>query len=242
MRDAAEGDNLKRVDDLADRCLEFLQTDGFPFQRKREFGDELKVIRRDCYQRSVTRLLTQALAAAQAEDLERRNTLMGEAKANMSTALSLGVDQEFKTSVQRKVDVILMTSARGTDEKARAAGNASPEPDRPVRGAPDGVERRRSVRYDDPVLEVLLNDQRGQTVNWSIGGLLVAGIAVPPSPGHRARITVWYEGVGSRVRLAGNIVDIRPNGDVALAFKAMVPELLDLLHALRSEGIAPHPS
>ena len=242
VRAASESNNLKRVDDLADRCLEFLKTEGFPFQRKQEISDEIKVIRRDSYQRSVTHLLADALVAAQNEDMERRNTLMGDAKTNMSVALRLGVGPEFKTSVQRKVDVILMTSAPGTDEKAREAGEAEPEPARRIVGAPGGIERRRSVRYDDPVLEVTLNDQRGRTADWSIGGLLVEGIALPPSPGQRVRITLWYEGVGNRVRTTGTVVDIRPSGNVALAFKRMVPELMDLLHALRAEGIVPHPS
>ena len=136
VRAAAEKDDLKRLDDLADRCLEFLKTDGFPFQRKQEITDEIKVVRRDCYQRSVARLLEAALAAAQSEDMERRNALMGEAKTNMSMALRLGVGPEFKTSVQRKVDVILMTSAPGTDEKAREAGESEPEPTRHISGAP----------------------------------------------------------------------------------------------------------
>lgn len=242
VRAAAEKDDLKRLDDLADRCLEFLKTDGFPFQRKQEITDEIKVVRRDCYQRSVARLLEAALAAAQSEDMERRNALMGEAKTNMSMALRLGVGPEFKTSVQRKVDVILMTSAPGTDEKAREAGESEPEPTRHISGAPGGVERRRSVRYDDPVLEVMLNDQQGRTANWSIGGLLVEGIAAPPSPGQRVRVSLWHEGVGNRVKTSGTVVDIRPNGGVALAFRGMVPELLDLLHAMRAEGMAPHPA
>ena len=242
VRAAAEKDDLKRLDDLADRCLEFLKTDGFPFQRKQEITDEIKVVRRDCYQRSVARLLEAALVAAQNEDMEQRNALMGEAKTNMSMALRLGVGPEFKTSVQRKVDVILMTSAPGTDEKAREAGESEPEPTRRIAGAPGGVERRRSVRYDDPVLEVMLGDQQGRTANWSIGGFLVEGIAAPPSSGQRVRVSLWYEGVGNRVRTTGTVVDIRPNGGVAVAFRGMVPELLDLLHALRAEGMVPHPA
>lgn len=242
LRAASDSDSVKRVDEVGDRCQEVLNTEGFPFQRKLEFTEAIKGIRRDCYQRSVTRLLGEALAAAQDEDIEKRNALMGDAKSNMSVALRLGVGPEFKVSVQRKVDVILMTSARGTDEKARAAGEMESEPERRISGAPGGVERRRSVRYDDPVLEVMLNDQRGQTVNWSIGGLLVEGITIPPAPSQRVRVTLWYEGVGHRVRTNGTIVDIRPTGDVALAFRSMVPELLDLVHTLRAEGIVPHPA
>ena len=242
LRAAAESNNLKRVDEVGDRCLEILNSEGFPYQRKLELSETVKVIRRDCYQRSVTRLLGEALAAARNEDMDKRNALMGEAKSSMSVALRLGVAPEFKTSVQRKVDVILMTSAPGTDDKAKAAADADAESERRIAQAPDGIERRRSVRYDEPVLQVMLGDQRGRTANWSIGGLLVEGIVVPPTQGQRVRITLWYDGIGRRVRTQGTVVAIRPPGNVALAFKAMVPDLLDLLHALRAEGIVPHPA
>jgi hypothetical protein len=53
--------------------------------------------------------LQQALHQARGDDRNERNRLVSEARACCSKAMSLGADEHFRTTVNHKIEIILMT-------------------------------------------------------------------------------------------------------------------------------------
>ncbi|MGO8916380.1 MAG: hypothetical protein ACLQJR_10770 [Stellaceae bacterium] len=59
--------------------------------------------------RAADAALNQALAKARTDDLTERNRLVSEARAFCNKAASLGADAHFRSTLNRKIEIIMMT-------------------------------------------------------------------------------------------------------------------------------------
>lgn len=153
-----------------------------------------------------------------------------------------------------------MTSKDGVDDRTKQAAKRRLDQHDVGAKPPNGIERRRAIRYMDPVLAVEAEGQRCTTINWSTRGLLVD---LPPEE--------FAHAVGGKLRLELHCPEIpEPAGPeagrpdkaahrvggrqiahvvrldldrraVALSFPDISTVMLDLIHAMKEAGIRPEP-
>jgi len=251
LRQAAESGNPANVDAQAAIMTELLKAREFPTQRATEFREATKTIQRSAYQLSVDTLIGQAERRGHAGDDKGRNELISKAKEHYAKAVRFGADEEFRSAVERRVQAALMTSKDGIDDRTKQAAARKLEQHDVGAKAPGGIERRRCIRYMDPVMTVELGGHKYQTVNWSIRGLLLENYRgeLELSPGDRVKLDVHCADVPDPCGAAGGggrqvahvvRVDAERNA-LALDFPEMSTVILDLVHRMKDAGIKPEP-
>ncbi len=250
LRQEAETGEPARVDSLAEGLAGLLKTREFPSLRAAEFRDLARAIQRGAYQRSVDSLLVQAERCGHRGDEKGRNALLTRAKDHFAKALRFGADDEFRHGVERRVQATLMTSKDGVDDRTKQAAKRKLDQHDVGAKPPNGIERRRSIRYMDPVLVVEAEGRRCRTINWSTRGLL---IDLPPEDfahdvGDKLRLELHCPEIPETAghphggRQVAHVVRIDPDRRVvALSFPDISTVVLDLTHAMKEAGIKPEP-
>ncbi|MBI1777335.1 MAG: PilZ domain-containing protein [Proteobacteria bacterium] len=239
--DAANG-NPDAVERKSNRVAEIAKDKAFPMARRKEFQDRCKLLLRQAYEMSVNLFLDDANGAVRAGDEERKNKLITKAKEHYSMALRAGADEDFKLAVKRKLEMIGMTSPAGTSEKAKKAAEDEAAKPQPVSKAPNGVERRRAIRYNDPLVTATIAGTSYKTVNWSIRGLLIEAYQGPLAVGDKVTIGVSWEGSKEAGLSPARVVRRDAEaGLIAVEFNGIDGNMLRLAHAMRLQEIAPSP-
>ena len=86
-----------------------------------------------------------------------------------------------------------------------------------------GAERRRDRRLPLPLFTVRLDGQTYQTLNWSLGGLLIEGYAGERVAGDAVQIEIKAKDnvADFRMRIAVKVIRVIPGQSIALQFEAM---------------------
>jgi hypothetical protein len=92
-----------------------------------------------------------------------------------------------------------------------------------------GAERRRDRRLPLPIFTVRLDGVGYQTMNWSLGGLLIEGYAGERAAGEAVQIDIKARDNAAdfRMRIAAKVIRVVPGESVALQFEAMSPEIYE---------------
>jgi hypothetical protein len=144
----------------------------------------------------------------------------------------LGLDAAGCDSLKEKLALLRETAAAGDSKKAKADQRDTG----PKRYEND---RRSFVRYVDPSLVVEMGGKRYQTVDWSLGGLLVGEIELKGAIGSLVTIKVKVEG--------GNIYEeratiVRYDADkqqLALQFRRFGSALVKIKRECEGLGLDP---
>ena len=242
MQRAAESGNVDMIENRGDRLKDQIQDKEFPRDEAKKILEQVTIIRRDGYQKCVDDLLSQAMTAARLGDAERKNELLAEGRKNFAVVVRLGPDEEFKLGVQKKLEIIKMTTEQGTDEKAKKRAEEEAARQRDGGKIPPEAEMRRAIRYVDPQFQVAIGDQTYLTVDWSIRGLLIAGYDGSLRVGDKVRLAVSFPEIEGGGRIAAHVVrrDDPPN-TLAVDFGEISTIMLWLVKALKDEGITPTP-
>lgn len=245
MRRLSEGTDPDAVEAQANTLAELLKAKEFPSQRATEFRETAKSIQRNAYQLSVDTLIREAERKGHAGDDKGRNEVLTKAKAHFAKAVRFGADDEFRSGVERRVQAALMTTADGVDERTKKA-NARKLEIRETGGPkpPGGIERRRAIRYMDPVLTVEIAGHRYRTVNWSIRGLLLETYRgeLMVSAGTRLKLDIRCEDIPDHriVHAVAHVVRLdKDRHALAVTFPEMSEAIIELCHALKAAGIQP---
>ena len=245
MRREAETAAPDQIDALAAAMTELLKSKEFPSVRATEFREITRVVQRGTYQRSVDTLLIQAERCGHNGDDKGRNELLTRAKDHFGKALRFGADDEFRHGVERRVQATLMTSKDGVDERTKQAAKRKMEQHDTCAKPPNGIERRRAIRYMDPVLTIEAEGRRCSSLNWSTRGLLVD---LPPEEfshavGGKLRLELRCTDVpGIGGRQVAHVVRLDPDRHaVALSFPDISTVVLELMHAMKDAGVKPEP-
>ena len=108
--------------------------------------------------------------------------------------------------------------------------------------APGGVERRRAIRYIDPVLTVEIAGVKYKTLNWSTRGLLLEEFAEPLEIGSFVKTCLSSEEVPGGGRGWAKVVRRMPKRhELALEFPDISTVVLALMHEMKLAGIRPEP-
>ena len=92
-----------------------------------------------------------------------------------------------------------------------------------------GAERRRDRRLPLPIFTVRLDGVTYQTMNWSLGGLLIEGYAGERAAGEAVQIDIKAKDNSAefRMRIAVKVIRVVPGESIALQFEAMSPEIYE---------------
>lgn len=189
QRKMIEGVRL-RIEQALARALQFGRSGDFAQMERllRNMREELKnpklprdyvgaVVQRarrleqDCYQLAIDAALTSATKSAMEKSDGRRNEAIKTAREYLSKAIAAGADSQFREQIQRKIDIILFTGK----EQSPVAGLVNPISRNDPMTNRSKNEKRYYKRFTHPVLNVQIENRTFQTVDWSLGGMLVGG-------------------------------------------------------------------
>lgn len=92
-----------------------------------------------------------------------------------------------------------------------------------------GAERRRDRRLPLPIFTVRLDGVTYQTMNWSLGGLLIEGYAGARTAGDAVQVDIKAKDATAdfRMRIAVKVIRAVSGESIALQFEAMSPEIYE---------------
>jgi len=92
-----------------------------------------------------------------------------------------------------------------------------------------GAERRRDRRLPLPLFTVRLDGAVYQTLNWSLGGLLIDGYTGSRASGDAVQIEIKAKDntADFRMRIAVKVVRVVPGESIGLQFEAMSPPIYE---------------
>ena len=92
-----------------------------------------------------------------------------------------------------------------------------------------GAERRRDRRLPLPIFTVRLDEVTYQTLNWSLGGLLIEGYTGARAAGHAVQVDIKAKDntADFRMRIAVKVIRVVPGESIALQFEALSPAIYE---------------
>ena len=106
MRQASpvEAERLKtRLDEVIKRCPKI------PLALKRKITTDARALECIANTRAADACLNSAMAKAKSDDVQERNRLISQARSYASKAVSLGAAPAFRSALDRKVEIIMLT-------------------------------------------------------------------------------------------------------------------------------------
>ena len=242
MKSDAEVGNIDQLERSATKVAELTKQKEFPTQRAQEFQRTAKFIQREAYEHRVGDLLNELIHTLRTGRDEAKNDMLGKVREHVSAAVRFGADEDFRASVDRRLQVIQMTTGEGIDKRAKAEAARRTELRDTVCKAPGGVERRRAIRYVDPVLTVEIKGVKYKTVNWSTRGLLLEEFTEPLELGSFVKAFLSSEDVpGGGPNWAKVVRRVPKRQELALEFPDISTIVLALMHEMKLVGIRPEP-
>jgi len=232
----AEPPQPEMAETVAKEMVGLLNLVDFPAAQRAPIRDRLRELQCTAYRRRAEKILEQAVVHARHGDETARNQALAEARLQISRALSFGADERFIEAVGRLVEVVALTTGQGIDARAKAAAQHRLEESAPPpRWA--GPERRRSIRFVDPPLEVRIDGLCYATRNWSPKGLCLEGYHEALTLRQRVRLSLTCaELPGRSGRCWARVVRREPDGALALECEEINLFVLELMHELKQRG------
>jgi hypothetical protein len=193
---AEEWDANKRPDGLAKRLDTMVEAstkaDILSNGDKTDIRERARAIKLKAYEKYLDSLLERAMAATRDKTRQdEKVTVLKEVNEILSTVSRLGTSQAIKDGVKERLDIIRQTSSAGDSTKAKEAADREAK----RKESSHQNEHRTFTRWRDPPLMVQIEGRSYTTVDWSLGGLLVAEIADRGwQPGQQIDIKVGLEG------------------------------------------------
>lgn len=135
--------------------------------------ERVRLIKLKAVVRYVDHLLNSAMEAARDKDRQlEKQELFKKINETFTVAIRLGASDSVKQSVKDRLDIIKQTTAAGDSSKAKLA--AERDAARLQQTHPN--EQRTFTRWRDPELVVVIDGETYTTIDWSLGGMLVAEV------------------------------------------------------------------
>ncbi len=242
MKDDADYGRIENLAHEAERITELTKQKEFPTQRSQEFLRAIKIIQCDAYEHLVGDLLNGLIHRLRSGDEDAKNDILTKVRENVALAIRFGADESFRTSVDRRLQVIQLTTGEGIDKRAKAEAARKTELHDTVSKAPGGVERRRAIRYVDPALTMEIGGIKYKTLNWSTRGVLLEGFSEPLELGSFVKATLSSQDVPGGGRTWAKVVRRIPKRhELALEFPDISTVVLALMHEMKLAGIRHEP-
>ena len=242
IRRSAENADVDGVKSRCDALSERLRELDFPRDRAREFIQVMTALRQLAHIRKVDALLSQAIQAARSGDQDGKAHLLAQSKQHIALAIRYGANEEFRHTVEKRIEVLRGTSEEGTNEEAIRRAEIEAARLRRKPPPPPEAVMRRAIRYVAPSLKVTIGNEVLRTVNWSIRGVLIGEVKALPKLGERLRFEVEMPGLAEGGKVQGRVVRIDdPKGTVAVDFGDINTTVLGIVRYMKDEGVVPVP-
>lgn len=144
----------------------------------------------------------------------------------------LELDEPSCERLQEKLELLLQTD--------RAGDSAEAKRDEAIDARPYQSDQRLFVRYTDPSLIVQIGKTRHRSVDWSLGGLLLAGVERSPAD-IGAPVLLHFGVPGGKVHEDRATVVKHKTDDklLALQLRRFGSEMVNLKQEMKSRGILP---
>ncbi|CAO3421647.1 hypothetical protein [Azospirillum endophyticum] len=229
MQRIIESSNSERLDIDAGLLIDLLKSPDFPRLHKPAFQEAAKQLQRQSHEQTTGRLLTEAENGARAGDRAARDRLVAKAKETLSKAVKNGSAKDFRKEMEKRLlSVAAMEIAPAPVRQKLRKRPAQAQP-------PNGVEKRHTIRYTEPVLTVAIDQTEYRTIDWSTRGLLlnVGPVSVPFLVGDQVRVEISCPNVEMRHRQQAKVArHDESKNSLALAFLDIDPVILAFLKAI----------
>lgn len=232
----AATDDPESVTEQIEMLRSNIREPNIPVDFRRNCETKMVAIERESYTRHVSLLLDRAIEEARTGDEKAKGQHLTAARTFFSVALKLGAGEEFKESVRKKIEIVLATSASGTSERAKKHTTSTAD----LRTVAEDQKLRRFTRFADPRLVVGIGVQNYKTVDWSLGGLLVANFTMDLFPDTPVLLTLSIEDDDFKHKCPSRVVAIDAGKQtLAIRFDAGASALLPIMDRCRKLGITP---
>jgi hypothetical protein len=229
-------DDPESVTDQIEMLRGNIREPSVPMEYRRACETKMVAIEREAYTRNVSGLLDRAIEGARAGDEKAKAQHLTQARSYFAIALRLGAGEEFKETVRKKIEIVLATTATGTSERAKKTPTKLSD----TKAVADDQKLRRFTRFADPRLTVGIGTQNYQTVDWSLGGLLVANFTMDLFPDTQILLTISIESDDFKHKCPSRVVSIDSGKQtLAVRFDAGASALLPIMDRCRKLGITP---
>lgn len=229
MQRIVESSNCERLETEAGLLVDLIKSPDFPRPHKTAFQEAAKQLQRQGHEQTTGRLLNEAENGARSGDRAARDRLVAKAREALAKAAKSGSSKDFRKEMEKRLSsVATMEIAPAPVRQKLRKRPAQAQP-------PNGVEKRNTIRYTEPVLTVAINRMEYRTVDWSTRGLLLdVGSAPVPFPvGDQVQVEISCPNVEMRHRQQARVAR-RDEGKntLALAFLDIDPVILAFLKAI----------
>jgi hypothetical protein len=200
------------------------------------FKARLEKIELESYLKHLSFNLEAAIEAARSGEQNIKEKNLQSAKKLFFEAAKLGIKDEMKERVKRKLDIIFGTTITGNSAKAKQL-NINDMFDRPV--APEQLLRRYN-RFSTPRLVVVIGAQRYFTIDWSLGGALLDRFPYDLFPDTQIALLISVEGDDFQHHGVGRVVHVDAKRQtLSLKYDAGPSMLLPIMDRCRKLGVPP---
>ncbi|TAD88567.1 MAG: PilZ domain-containing protein [Alphaproteobacteria bacterium] len=232
---ATEG-RVNDVGKLVEIVREVVRDSRFPIEKRTEVLNLAKALELDSYKRATDLALNDGFESAQKGDMETRYKHIQKARELMVRALGLGAGDDFKQICDKKIEVIMMSGDSKIDVNRKKAKLSTEEI---LANEKKYSDRRAHPRFTDTVLQVTVNGQTYDTIDWSYGGMMLAN-----HPGPVAGGQIWpcqIRSAGMKRVIETPVEVVRWHEDktaLSLRFVKLPPaDLGELLGVVRAKAI-----
>jgi hypothetical protein len=193
----------------------------------------VKLIEFVAYEKSFEHLLADGRAAIRGGHPEALAPLLKTAGTLMSELRKRGLDQAAYDGLKEKLVILRETAIPGSSIKAKTHRTE-------LGPKPFDMEQRMFVRYTDPSLFVTIAGHCYRTVDWSLGGLLLAAVEHSPAPvGGMVSVQMKVESCPLRTDLAKIVRHNGESQELALQFRRFGAALMAIKKDCAALGIDP---
>ena len=246
MRSDAQAGLVSNLAEFAEKIADVTKSIDFPVQRAQELLTSAILIQRDAYEKRIGETIIEINHALHAGNETTKNELIAKIYQDVSMAMRFGTDEAFRVNVDKRLQLIHLTTQGGVDKRTKAEAERKNKLSNnfrvPMCKSPGGKERRRAQHYIEPVLFVQIDGISYQTINWSTRGLLIKDYPYPVSVGRNYKVILSNKYVSDSGQNWARIARIVPEHyQIALEFPDISTAILNIMHQFRVAGIHPEP-
>ena len=219
--------HLKLMVDAAKQADCFIREDIRALTRRAE------EIERTAYERFLDHVLELARTAARREGGLELPPLLKAINEIVAQLRRLGIDAEASERLKTKLGILRDTSAAGKSAKAKNFKLTGPT--QSYKG-----DHRLYVRYRDPALHIVLHGRRYQTVDWSLGGLLIGEVESLFAPiGTLIELRIGIEESQMHAERATIVRFSANRHELALQFRRFGSAMINIKRECEALGLTP---
>jgi hypothetical protein len=197
-----------------------------------KLAERCRAIGRTAYLRFFEHVLETGRKVIRGESDFSLDSLIGTGERILTKLQKLQLDEDSCTRLEGKLELLLQTD--------RAGDSAEAKRDEAIDGRPYQSDQRLFMRYTEPSLIVQIGKTRHRSVDWSLGGLLLAGVERSPAD-VGAPVLLHFGVPGGKVHEDRATIVKHKTDDklLALQLRRFGSQMVNLKQEIEARGLLP---